>query len=135
MTNILFLLYAQLTLLAILLIMQGYALFRFRRLGMLKRRRWLRIKVPSDKAVTCRIVEPITEASPKEFLVDDITMAGICFYADRKIEKGIIKLNIKFPFTSFKDAATVWGRVAYCGKSAGDDKFRTGIQYIRKLSK
>ena len=135
MTNIVVILYIQMILLASLLLIQGYSMLKLNRIGLLKRRHWLRIKVPSEKSVTCRIVEPIIEASPKEFFVDDITMAGMCFIADRKINKGIIKLNIKFPFTTFKDAATVWGKVAYSTRSGGDDKFRTGIEYIRRLPK
>lgn len=122
-----------LSLLAVLVAMEGHNLLRLREATMKKRRRWMRIKVPSDKAITCRIVEPIKDAGIKEFLVDDITMAGISFYCDRKLEKQIMKMSIKFPFTTFKEAATVWGKVVYCGRTGTEERYRTGISYIKKL--
>ncbi|MGE5308508.1 MAG: hypothetical protein ACM3OC_05460 [Deltaproteobacteria bacterium] len=135
MTNTTFLLYILLVLLSLLLLMEGYSLLRLREASMKKRRKYLRVKVPNDKAITCRVVEPLKEAGAKEFLVDDITMAGICFYADHKLDKQIVKLNIKFPFMTFKDAATVWGKVVYSNRCSNEDRFRTGISYMRRFAK
>lgn len=110
MKDIAFLLYVLLGLLSILLIMEGYSLIRLREVSFNKRRRWMRVKVPDGKTISCRIVEPLRDASLTEFIVEDITMAGMCFYADRKIDRQIVKLSIRFPFTTFKDAASVWER-------------------------
>jgi hypothetical protein len=132
--ELMFLMYILLSLLSVLLLLEGYSLMRLHGLSVKKRRKWMRIPVPSDKAITCRILEPLREAATTEFLVGDITMAGICFYADRKITNQIVKLNIKFPFTTFKDAATVWGKIVYSTRSKGEDRYRTGVSYLRKLS-
>jgi hypothetical protein len=134
MKDITVLLYVLLSLLSLLLLMEGYSLFRMREMSFRRRRRWMRIKVPNDKAITCRILEPIREAGTSEYLVDDITMAGICFYADRRVDRQIVKLSIKFPFTTFKDAATVWGKVVYSTKCSDGERYRTGISYLRRLS-
>lgn len=133
MTNITLLLYILLSLLAILLLMESYSLIRLHEISLKKRRRLMRIKVPKDKAITCRILEPLKDARMSEFIVDDITMAGISFFADRKIDKQIVKLSIRFPFTTYKDAAAVWGRVAYSTKCADSEMYRTGIAYMRNM--
>ena len=124
-----------LILLSALLLLEGYSLLRLREVALKRRRKWLRIKVPSNRAITCRIMEPVKDASTKEYVVDDITMAGIAFFADRKIDREVVKLNIKFPFTTYKDAATVWGKVVYSSRSGNDDKYRIGISYMKKLTK
>jgi len=133
MTNALILLYILLFLLSILLILQGYQLYHAYRTNLTRRRRWGRIKVPNEKMITCRIAEPAELASDFEYLVNDINMAGLSLYSEKKIDKIIVRLQIKFPFTSFKEAASVWGRIAYCNKLADSEKYRVGIAYIRKI--
>jgi hypothetical protein len=132
MTHPLVLLYVLLFLLSVLLVLQGYQMFRTRKRALGRRRRWGRIKVPDEKMIICRITEPATVASDVEYLVDDVNMAGIAFISGKKFEKIIIKLLIKFPFTSFKEAGIVWGRIAYCNKLADAEKYRVGVAYIRK---
>lgn len=135
MTNINTIMFVLLLLLAFLLLIEGYRLLNLRAISMKRRRKWMRIKVPTDKAITCRIMEPVKDASTKEYIVDDITMAGIAFYADRKIDRQIVKLSIKFPFTTFRDAATVWGKVVYSSRFPNEEKYRIGISYMKKLAK
>ena len=135
MTNVSVTLYVLLVVLSALLLLEGYSLLRLRDSALRRRRKWMRIKVPSSKAITCRIVEPLKDASTKEYLVDDITMAGIAFYADRKFDRQIVKLSIKFPFTTYKDAASVWGRIVYSGRIANEEKYRVGISYMKRLTK
>jgi hypothetical protein len=60
-------------------------------------------------------------------------MAGVSFLSEKKFERIIVKLLIKFPFTTFKEAGIVWGRVAYCNKIPDMEKYRVGIAYIRKI--
>jgi hypothetical protein len=115
-----------------LLVLQAYELFKIRRKTISQRRRWARIKVPNEKMITCRIAEPPSFSSDTECLINDINMAGISFFCDKKIDKVILKLLIKFPFTTFKEAGTAWGRVAYCNKIPDMEKYRVGIAYIRK---
>jgi hypothetical protein len=133
MREITILLYVLLTLLSVLLLLEGYSLFSIHALSLRKRRRWMRIKVPNEKAITCRILEPIRDASLTEFLVEDITMGGLAFFSDRKIDRQIVKLSIKFPFTTFKEAATVWGKVVYSTRCASEERYRTGVAYLRRL--
>jgi c-di-GMP-binding flagellar brake protein YcgR len=131
--NVPLLLYALLILLGFLLSIEGYNFVRMHMLPPSKRRRLLRIKVPRDKAITCRILEPLKETGTKEFMVDDITLAGISFFADRVIDRQIVKLGIRFPFMTFKDAASVWGKVVYCNRCGEDgDRYRIGIAYLRR---
>ncbi len=126
------LLYVLLALLSALLLMEGHSLLRLRQISFKKRRKLMRIKVPPDKAITCRVLEPLRDASTKEFLVDDITMAGISFFADHRLEREIVKLSIRFPFTTHREAATVWGKVAYSAKCGTEERYRTGISYMKR---
>jgi hypothetical protein len=96
-----------------------------------KRRRWMRIRVPNEKMITCKIAEPEQLAGDKEFLINDINVAGISFFCDKEIGKVILKILVKFPFTTFNEASTVWGKVVYCNKVGDLDKFRVGISYVR----
>jgi hypothetical protein len=57
---------------------------------------------------------------------------GITFESDEKIDHDNIRLAIKFPFTSYDDAAYVWGRVVYCNKMLNKEKHLIGIAFIRK---
>lgn len=130
--NVVLLLYTLMFLLSVLLIMEGYNLLRIRQIMMHSRRRWLRIKVPATKAVTCRILEPLRDAGMKEYVIEDLNLGGICFVSDKKMEKTILKLSVRFPFMTYKDAASVWGRVVYSRKLANEEKYRTGVAYIRR---
>jgi len=51
------------------------------------RRRWARIKVPTDKRMTCRIIEPEDISSDADYLIDDINMAGIAFFSPKALPK------------------------------------------------
>ncbi|MCX5708200.1 MAG: hypothetical protein NTY14_04400, partial [Candidatus Omnitrophica bacterium] len=96
-----------------------------------KRRRWARIRVPNEKVITCKIGEPLEFSGDKEYLVDDINVAGIAFFSDKPIDKTALKLFVRFPFTTFNEASTVWGKVVYCNTFAGSGKYRVGICYVR----
>jgi len=96
------------------------------------RRRYARIRVPNEKMITCRITEPRSLAGETEYMVNDINVAGIAFSADKIIEKTMLKLSIRFPFTDFNEASSVWGRVVYCNKIGDSQKYRVGICYIRQ---
>lgn len=96
-----------------------------------ERRYWGRVKVPNEKEITCKISEPQELADDTEFLVKDINMDGIAFFANKKIKKTILKLQIKFPFVSFKEASTVWARVAYCNKLSDFSEYQVGVCYVR----
>ena len=96
-----------------------------------KRRRWMRIKVPLEKKMACRILEPFELASDIDYLVDDINMGGIAFFTDKEIIRGPIQLLLKFPFASYKEAGKVNARVAYCKKQP-DGRFRVGVAYLRR---
>ncbi|MCK9595475.1 MAG: hypothetical protein PHH68_02660 [Candidatus Omnitrophica bacterium] len=133
MINLYIVLYALLVVLSLLLLIEAYAIYKKSTKDMHKRRRWARIKVPNDKMITCRIVEPGAIAGAQEYLVNDINMAGISFFCDKKLEKDMIRLHIKFPFTTFKEAGLVSGKVAYCNKIPDMEKYRVGIAYIRKM--
>ncbi len=109
----------------------AYLVSRYFRLREKKRRRWARIRVPNEKMITCKIGEPAELADDKEFLVNDINVAGISFFADKEIEKTVIKLFVRFPFTTFNEASTVWGKVVYCNKVGDSSKYRVGIFYVR----
>jgi len=109
-----------------------YIAFKFAGEKRKRRRRWSRINVPTEKMITCKISEPREAAGDSEFIVNDINMGGIAFFTNKKIEKTILKLFIKFPFTSFSEASTVWGKVAYCNKVSDSDKYRVGIYYVRQ---
>lgn len=96
-----------------------------------ERRRWGRIKVPESK-LSCRIEEP-GDFSGSNFIVDNINPGGLCFISDKSfIENTVIKLMIKFPFTSYEEAGTVWGKVTYCLKIHDQSKFIVGIGFVRK---
>jgi hypothetical protein len=96
-----------------------------------KRRRWARIRVPNEKMITCRISAPEELAGDTEFLISDINVAGIAFFTNKALEKINLKLMVKFPFTSFNEASTVWGKVVYCNKVGDSQKYRVGICYVR----
>ncbi len=96
-----------------------------------KRRRWARIRVPNEKMITCKIAEPPEFSGDKEFLVNDINVAGIAFFSDKPIDKTVLKLFVKFPFTTFNEASTVWGKVVYCNAFGDAGKYRVGICYVR----
>ena len=108
-----------------------FLFFKYLRGQERKRRRWSRIRVPNEKMITCKIGEPPEFAGDKEFLVNDINVAGISFFPDKEIGKTVIKLFVKFPFTTFNEASTVWGRVVYCNKVGDSTKYRAGIFYVR----
>lgn len=133
MPKLYIILYALLVILSILLLLEAFAIYKRGTQDTHKRRRWARIKVPNDKMITCRIVEPGAIAGHQEYLVNDINMAGISFFCDKKLEKEVIRLHIKFPFTTFKEAGLVSGKVAYCNKIPDMEKYRVGIAYIRKM--
>jgi c-di-GMP-binding flagellar brake protein YcgR len=127
------LLYSQLVLLALLLLFEGYRINRDMNRSKMQRRRWARVKVPSEKMITCRLMEPKDVASDAEYVVNDINIGGMCFFSDKKIDKVLIKLVVRFPFTSYKDAGAVWGRVVYCNKMENMEKYRVGVAYTRKV--
>ena len=109
-----------------------YLIFQSIRAQNKKRRRWARIRVPNEKMITCKIAEPTEFSGDKEFLVDDINVAGIAFFCNKQIEKTILKLFVRFPFTTFNEASTVWGKVVYCKKLGDMEKYRVGISYVRQ---
>jgi hypothetical protein len=95
------------------------------------RRRWGRIKVPNEKRMTCRIIEPAEIASNIDYFIDDINMGGIAFFSTKPIAKKVTRLLIRFPFADYGEAASVFGRVAYC-RAVGKGKFRIGVEYQRE---
>lgn len=97
-----------------------------------KRRRWLRIQVPQDKKMTCRISAPLELAGETEYVIDDINMGGIAFNATRDMSNETVELLIKFPFADYKEAGKVRGKVAYCRKLETEEKYRVGISYVRR---
>ncbi len=96
-----------------------------------KRRRWMRIKVPHEKKLACRILEPFELASDIDYLVDDINMGGISFFSDKEMVRGPIQLLLKFPLATYKEAGVVNARVAYCRKMP-DGRYRVGVAYLRR---
>jgi hypothetical protein len=115
------------------MVFEGFYLFRKIKEKKKRRRRWARIKVPSEKMISCRIVEPPRYASNSEYLLDDINMAGIAFFCNQKLENIVLKLLVKFPFATYKEAGVVWGRVVYCNKVPDTEKYRIGISYIKRI--
>ena len=95
------------------------------------RRRWKRIKVPNEKNMTCRIIEPPAIASETDYLVDDINMSGIAFFSLKPVAKKIVRLLIRFPFADYGEAASVMGRIAYC-REINKNKYRVGVEYRRE---
>ncbi|HOU36553.1 MAG TPA: hypothetical protein PLJ26_01670 [Candidatus Omnitrophota bacterium] len=95
------------------------------------RRRWARIKVPADKRMTCRIIEPDALASNLDYFIDDINMSGIAFFSSKALPKKTVRLLIRFPFADYGEAASVLGRIAY-SREIGRDKYRIGIEYQRE---
>ena len=95
------------------------------------RRRWGRIKVPNEKRMTCRIIEPAAMASTTDFLIDDINMGGIAFYSVTPVAKKVVRILIRFPFADYGEAASVLGRVAY-SREVGKNKYRIGVEYQRE---
>jgi len=108
-----------------------FVFFTFNKAKGKKRRRWARISVPNEKMITCRISEPEELAGNTEFLIGDINVAGISFFTNKEMEKINLKLLIKFPFSSFNEASTVWGKIVYCKKIGDSQKYRVGICYVR----
>jgi hypothetical protein len=96
------------------------------------RRRWGRVKVPEEK-LSCIIAEPDGSTPTGAYLVDNINPGGLSFLSNRSFEaEQIMKLLIKFPFSSFIEAGTVWGRVSYCLKIHDKEQFVVGIAFVRK---
>ena len=95
------------------------------------RRRWGRVKVPDEKRMTCRIIEPADLSSDIDHIVDDINMAGIAFFSMKALPKKTVRLLIRFPFADYGEAANVLGRIAYC-KEVSKDKYRVGVEYQRE---
>ena len=108
-----------------------YVILKFIRAKNKKRRRWARIRVPNEM-ITCKIAEPREFSGNDEFLVNDINVAGISFFTNKPIDSVIIKMLVRFPFTTFNEASTVWGKVVYCNKMHESDKYRVGICYVRQ---
>ncbi len=96
-----------------------------------EKRKFYRSEVPLDK-LKCKIIEPVSIANNTEFSILNISVMGIAFESDEKIDHDSIRLAIKFPFTSYEDAAYVWGRVVYSNKMLHNDKHLIGIAFIRK---
>lgn len=96
-----------------------------------ERRKFYRAAVPPNKLM-CRIIEPASIATDTEFSILNISVMGVAFESDKKIEHDNIRLAIKFPFTTYEDAAYVWGRVVYSNKILNKNKHLTGIAFIRK---
>jgi hypothetical protein len=135
MKEIIVVLYIQMFLLSLFLVLEGYSLYRNSKLKAMTRRRWARIKVPNEKMITCKVLYPDSIAGDREFLINDINMGGISFFSNQKIDNIFLKLNVKFPFTTFKEAGIVWGKVVYCNKIPESEKYKVGISYTRKVKK
>jgi len=118
-------------LLAATTVFAGYMLYSFLTAKRKKRRRWARIKVPNEKMITCKIAEPRELAGDAEFLINDINVGGLAFFSNKEIADTHIKLFVRFPFTTFHEASTVWGKVVYCRKIGDSQKYRVGICYVR----
>jgi hypothetical protein len=135
MKEIIVILYIQMFLLSLFLVFEGYALYKNSKRKAMTRRRWARIKVPNEKMITCKVMYPDSLAADREFLINDINMGGISFFSDQKIENIFLKLNVKFPFTTFKEAGIVWGKVVYCNKVPDTEKYKVGISYTKRVKK
>jgi hypothetical protein len=96
-----------------------------------RRRRWGRIKVPENKTMTCRILEPESMASGKDYQIDDINVGGISFISDKALSKRRVRLSIKFPFTSYQEAGIVNGKIVYCNELK-TKRFRIGVGFVRE---
>jgi len=94
------------------------------------RRRWARIKVPTDKRMTCRIIEPEDISSDADYLIDDINMAGIAFFSPKALHKTHPYFD-KVPIRKLR-------RICYRGRKncvfQGNkkNKYRIGIEYMRE---
>lgn len=119
-------------LLAVTVIAFGYMIVKYLKSKKGKRRRWARVKVPNQKMITCKIAEPRPAAGDTEYLVNDINVGGLAFFTNKEVEKTMVKLLVRFPFTTFSEASTVWGKVVYCNKFGDQEKFRVGISYQRQ---
>jgi len=118
-------------LLAATIVFAAYMFFAFFAAKRTKRRRWARIKVPNEKMITCKIAEPKESAGDAEFLVNDINVGGMSFFTNKPVAETAVKLFVRFPFTTFHEASTVWGKVVYCRKIGDSQKYRVGICYVR----
>jgi len=99
-----------------------------------EKRRWGRVKV-DDAKLTCRIIEPQNSIDNIDYVVDNINPGGICFLSDRAFDQhSTIKFLIKFPFSSYVEAGGVWGKVSYCLKIHDQEKYITGIAFMRRKS-
>lgn len=99
---------------------------------MRERRKWGRIPVP-DKKLSCRITEPDDIASEAEFLINNINAMGISFNSNKEFLKDtVLRLRVKFPFTTYEDTGNVWGRIAYSRKIPNKNAYSIGFEYIRK---
>jgi hypothetical protein len=100
---------------------------------MKERRRWARIAVVDNKLI-CRITESKRPVSGADFIIHNINAGGLSFFSQQEIA-GDIHLLIKFPFTSFEDAGSVWGRVVYNQNLGEKEKYLVGVSFIRKKTK
>ncbi|NQT69798.1 MAG: hypothetical protein HQ552_09475 [Desulfobacteraceae bacterium] len=99
---------------------------------MIERRCWGRVKA-SDNELRCQVTEPQELAFPLSCLVDNINPGGLAFLSDKVLPKNLeLHLLIKFPFTNYVDAGTVWGRIAYCIKIHDKEKYVVGVAFIKK---
>jgi len=95
------------------------------------KRRWGRVKVP-DKKLCCRIAEPENCSVASDYAVDNINPGGLSFFSERLFgENEILRLLVKFPFTTYEDAGKVWGRVVYCLKIHDKEEFVVGVAFTR----
>ena len=95
------------------------------------RRRWKRIKIPAEKHMSCRVVEPASIASDLEYVVVDINIGGISFISAKPFAKKVIRLLIRFPFSDYSNASSVRAKVAY-SKEITKDKYRIGVEYQKE---
>lgn len=96
-----------------------------------RRRRWGRIKIPENKTMSCRILEPESMASSKDYQIDDINVGGIAFISDKALDRKKVRLSIKFPFSSYQEAGIVRGKIVYCNELK-TKRFRIGVAFVRE---
>lgn len=96
-----------------------------------EKRRWGRVKVPDEK-LTCRISEPQNLVDGTDYIIDNINPGGLCFLSFREFGVNTpVRFLVKFPFSSYVDAAGVWGKVTYCLKIHDQEKYVIGIAFFR----
>ena len=83
--------------------------------------------------LSCRIVEPKEATSTSDFLIDNINPGGLSFLSEKKFEeRAVMKFLIKFPFSTYIEAGSVWGNVSYCLKILDKEQYVIGIAFMRK---